>query len=125
VFCVAGNSVESPQLLLNSASSLHPEGLANSSGQVGRNYMRHRSDTCWAVFDKPVNLYRGNTMAGIIEDEAGNDPHGRGFVGGFSIETIHLGPAVHGVLQAPALVGPRLHRADGRVRELRGHVAGR
>ena len=35
VVCVAGNSIESPRLLLMSASSLHPDGLANSSGQVG------------------------------------------------------------------------------------------
>ena len=90
--CVAGNAIETPRLLLNSASNLHPDGLANSSGEVGRNYMRHMSDTCWAIFDKPVHFYRGNTMAGIVEDEAPNDP-GRGFVGGFYMETIHLGPA--------------------------------
>ena len=92
VVCVAGNSIETPRLLFNSSSSLHPDGLANSSGQVGRNYMRHMSDTCWAIFDKPVHFYRGNTMAGIVEDEAYNDPN-RGFVGGFYMETIHLGPA--------------------------------
>ncbi len=93
VVCVAGNSIESPRLLLNSASSHHPDGLANSSGEVGKNYMRHVSDTCWGIFEKPVNFYRGNTMAGIIEDESHNDPEGRGFVGGFYMETIHLGPA--------------------------------
>ncbi|HYP46105.1 MAG TPA: GMC family oxidoreductase, partial [Propionibacteriaceae bacterium] len=93
VVCVAGNSIESPRLLFNSASALHPDGLGNASGQLGRNYMRHMSDTCWAIFDKPVHFYRGNTMAGIVEDEAGNDPERRGFVGGFYMETIHLGPA--------------------------------
>ena len=41
IVAVAGNSIESPRLLLNSASSMFPDGLANSSGQVGRNYMRH------------------------------------------------------------------------------------
>jgi len=93
VVCVAGNAIETPRLLLNSASAQHPDGLANGSGQVGRNYMRHMSDTCWGVFDKPVHFYRGNTMAGIVEDEAYNDPDSRGFVGGFYMETIHLGPA--------------------------------
>jgi choline dehydrogenase-like flavoprotein len=92
VVCVAGNAIETPRLLLNSASSSHPDGLANGSGQVGRNYMRHVSDTCWGIFEKPVNFYRGNTMAGIVEDEAYHDPD-RGFVGGFYMETIHLGPA--------------------------------
>ena len=32
--CVAANSIESARLLLNSASSTFPDGLANSSGQV-------------------------------------------------------------------------------------------
>src|ERR1044072_7673559 len=34
--CVACNAIESARLLLNSDSSLFPDGLANSSGQVGR-----------------------------------------------------------------------------------------
>lgn len=88
--CVAGNSIESPRLLLNSASSMFPDGLANSSGQVGKNYMRHTTGSVYAVFDKPVNMYRGTTMAGIIQDEARNDPS-RGFVGGYELETLSLG----------------------------------
>lgn len=88
--CVAGNSIESPRLLLNSASSLYPDGLANSSGQVGQNYMRHMTGSVYGVFDKPVKMYRGTTMAGIITDESFNDP-GRGFVGGYEMETLALG----------------------------------
>ncbi|MFP3920500.1 MAG: GMC family oxidoreductase [Dichotomicrobium sp.] len=88
--CVAGNSIESPRLLLNSESSMFPDGLANSSGQVGRNYMRHMTASVYAIFDEPVNMYRGTTMAGIIEDESGNDPS-RGFVGGYEFETLSLG----------------------------------
>ncbi len=90
VVCVAGNSIESPRLLLNSASSKFPDGLANSSGQVGRNYMRHMTGSVYAVFDKPVHMYRGTTMAGIVQDEARHDPS-RGFVGGYEMETLSLG----------------------------------
>lgn len=90
VVCVAGNSIESPRLLLNSASSLFPDGLANSSGQVGKNYMRHMTGSVYAVFEKPVHMYRGTTMAGIIQDEAKHDPS-RGFVGGYEMETLSLG----------------------------------
>jgi choline dehydrogenase-like flavoprotein len=90
VVCVAGNSIESPRLLLNSASNKHPNGLANSSGQVGRNYMRHTTGSVYAIFDKPVHMYRGTTMAGIVRDEARNDPK-RGFVGGYEMETLSLG----------------------------------
>ncbi|WP_299500543.1 GMC family oxidoreductase [uncultured Roseobacter sp.] len=90
IVCVAGNSIESPRLLLNSASSMFPDGLANSSGQVGRNYMRHMTGSVYAVFDKPVKMWRGTTMAGIIQDEARHDPS-RGFVGGYELETLALG----------------------------------
>lgn len=88
--CVAGNSIESPRMLLNSASSMFPDGLANSSGQVGKNYMRHMTGSVYGVFDKPVNMYRGTTMAGIIQDESIHDPS-RGFVGGYEMETLSLG----------------------------------
>ncbi len=90
VVCVAGNSYESPRLLLNSASSLFPDGLANSSGHVGRNYMRHMTGSVYATFDKPVKMWRGTTMAGIITDESRHDPS-RGFVGGYEMETLSLG----------------------------------
>jgi choline dehydrogenase-like flavoprotein len=90
IVAVAGNSIESPRLLLNSESSMFPDGLANSSGQVGRNYMRHTTGSVYATFEKPVHMYRGTTMAGIIRDEARHDPS-RGFVGGYEMETLSLG----------------------------------
>ena len=90
VVCVAGNSFESPRLLLNSASEMFPNGLANSSDQVGRNYMRHTTGSVYATFDKPVKMWRGTTMAGIVQDEARHDP-ARGFVGGYELETLSLG----------------------------------
>lgn len=90
VVCVAGNAIESPRLLLNSASTLFPGGLANSSGQVGKNYMRHTTASVYSIFDKPVNMYRGTTMAGIISDESRHDTN-RGFAGGYELETIAMG----------------------------------
>ena len=74
VVCVAGNSIESPRLLLNSASAKFPDGLANSSGQVGRNYMRHMTGSVYAVFDKPVHMFRGTTMAGVIAGRGAERP---------------------------------------------------
>ena len=90
IVCLAGNSIETPRILLNSASSQYPDGLANSSGQVGRNYMRHMSGTVWGVFEKPVRMYRGHTMAGCIKDERYHRPD-REFVGGYFMQTVHLG----------------------------------
>lgn len=90
IVCVAGNSIETPRLLLLSSSTLFPNGLANSSGQVGRNYMRHMTGSVYAAFKQPVHMYRGTTMAGIIRDEAIHNPK-RGFAGGYELETLSLG----------------------------------
>jgi choline dehydrogenase-like flavoprotein len=90
LICVACNSIESPRLLLNSASAKYPDGLANSSGMVGKNYMRHTTGSVYSVFEKPVHMYRGTTMAGIIQDESVYKPD-RGFVGGYELETLSLG----------------------------------
>ncbi len=87
IVCVAGNAVETPRLLLNSASASFPNGLANGSGQVGKNYMRHMTGTVYAIMPGRVNFDRGTQMAGIIKDEARFDP-ARGFAGGYEIETL-------------------------------------
>jgi choline dehydrogenase-like flavoprotein len=56
-FVLAANSIESPRLLLMSANPLTPEGIANSSGQVGRNLMDHI--LFFHSFSMPVPLYSG------------------------------------------------------------------
>jgi len=85
IVCVACNSIETARLLLLSESSKFPQGLANSSDQVGRNYTRHTGGFAWGIFDKPIYNWRGATLAGIVEDENINDPK-RGFVGGYHLE---------------------------------------
>lgn len=102
VVCVAGNSIESPRLLLNSASSMFPDGLANSSGQVGRNYMTHMTAGVYAVMPGEVHMNRGTAVAGIVRDEARYDDS-RGFVGGYTIEKLALGI---GFLSAFLVPGP-------------------
>jgi choline dehydrogenase-like flavoprotein len=52
---VACGAVNSAALLLRSANSLHPEGLANRSGQVGRNYMVHNNAVLMAVHPNAIN----------------------------------------------------------------------
>ncbi len=43
IIVLSAGSILSSALLLASATDKHPDGLANSSGQVGRNYMRHNN----------------------------------------------------------------------------------
>jgi choline dehydrogenase-like flavoprotein len=105
VVCVAGNAIETPRLLLMSASPVFPDGLANSSGLVGCYYMRHTTGSVYAEFERPVHMYRGETMAGVIADESRHDPD-RGFVGGYYLETLSLGPAFMASFADPGTWGP-------------------
>lgn len=54
IVVVACGALSSALLLLRSANSKHPNGLANVSDQVGRNYMRHEMSIVMAVM-KEVN----------------------------------------------------------------------
>ena len=50
---VACGALSSALLLLRSANDAHPNGLANGSDQVGRNYMRHHNSTLLAISRTP------------------------------------------------------------------------
>jgi hypothetical protein len=65
---------------------MFPDGLANSSGQLGRNYMRHATTSTTAIMPGPVNFHRGTRQLGLIFDEQYHKPE-RGFAGGYLIET--------------------------------------
>ena len=58
-FILAANGIESPKLLLMSASAKYPNGLANSSGMVGRNLMDHPSTSITFDADEELWLGRG------------------------------------------------------------------
>jgi choline dehydrogenase-like flavoprotein len=94
--CVAGNVVETTRLLMLSESALFPNGLANSSGQLGKNYMRHLSNVVWGIMPGGVNGHRG-ARAGLIRDERAHNPE-RGFAGGYLLELNGLTPGRHAAL---------------------------
>lgn len=60
VSCGAANSAA---LLLRSANDAHPAGLANGSGQVGRNYMFHNSQAVLALSLTPNDTFFQKTVA--------------------------------------------------------------
>jgi choline dehydrogenase-like flavoprotein len=58
-FVIAANGIETPRLLLTSRSDRAPNGVANSSGQVGRNLMDHPSTGMSFLMPRPVFPGRG------------------------------------------------------------------
>ena len=63
IVVVACGALSSALLLLRSANALHPDGLANSSGQVGRNYMRHEMSVLMAIMREPNDTEFQKTLA--------------------------------------------------------------
>ncbi|MGE7204546.1 GMC family oxidoreductase [Sphingomonas sp. NPDC019816] len=82
VFLCAGG-VESPRLLLNL-------GLANSSGQVGRNFMAHVATQVWGRFDDAMRMNRGYPSSLITEDMM--RPVDADHVGGYLIQSLGVLP---------------------------------
>jgi len=64
---VAGYAVESPRLLLNSATDRYPDGLANSSGLVGKNLMTQSNQAVWGRMDQEVRWNKGPPSLAITE----------------------------------------------------------
>jgi len=77
---VAGYAIETPRLLLNSATDQFPYGLANSSGLVGKNLMAQSNQAVWGLMDDEVRSYKGPPSLAITEhwnyEDNGKDFHG-------------------------------------------------
>jgi len=91
---LCANGAESPRLLLMSANAQFPDGLANSSGLVGKNLMFNTYCETGARFEHPLNEYKSVQVTRIVHDFYESDPH-RGFYGGGGIDS-RIGPAPAG-----------------------------
>ena len=83
---VSANGAETSRLMLMSASEQHPDGLANSSGFVGRNLMFNAHAAGDGVFEQPLNDYKGTQVSRIIHEFYESDEK-RGFYGGGGIDS--------------------------------------
>ena len=81
VVIMAANSVGTARILLNSASPRFPNGLANSSGLVGRRLMVHPFANVTGYFDEPVDA-GGHVGAKIVSYEFYETDPDRDFVRG-------------------------------------------
>jgi choline dehydrogenase-like flavoprotein len=95
IVVLAAGGVETPRLLLLSASSSHPDGLANGSGLVGKNFMQHSPGaTVVATFPQPVDGHKGTAATRTVMDYYETDAR-RGFIrGGFFHPRAHGGDPI-------------------------------
>jgi choline dehydrogenase-like flavoprotein len=83
---VCANGAETPRLLLLSANKQFPDGLANSSGLVGKYLMMNSGPSAVAVFEHPLNDYKGFAVSRILHDFYELDPQKVGFCGGGGLD---------------------------------------
>jgi choline dehydrogenase-like flavoprotein len=93
---VACNGVGTPRLLLNSHSGRFPDGLANSSGLVGKNLMFHPYANVFGYVDEPLDGNHGPPLCLWSQEFYETDP-GRDFVRGY---TFQFGRGYASILEA-------------------------
>ena len=94
VVVMACNGVGTPRILLNSTSARFPDGLANSSGLVGRNLMFHPYAAITGYFDQALDGYRGPGNC-IWSQEFYETDRSRDFLRGYTFEfTRGRGPVI-------------------------------
>jgi len=111
---VCANGAETPRLLLMSKSSRFPDGLANSSGLVGRYLMYNGSAFAAGLFEHEINGYRGVHVSRVIQDFYELDS-ALGIAGGGGIDTrfdfTPIGFAVDAMPPDEPRWGPEFKRA--------------
>jgi choline dehydrogenase-like flavoprotein len=83
VVVLAANGIGTPRLLLNSASTRFPTGLANSSGLVGKNLMLHPWPLVFGYVDEELDGDRGPQTVMWSKEFYETDPS-RGFLRGYA-----------------------------------------
>lgn len=97
---LCANGAETPGLLLMSKSNAFPDGLANSSGVVGRHLMFNGGSGGAGEFAHEVNGHRGPPVSRIVLDTYELDPK-LGFVGGGGFDFRYPFPPILSALNMP------------------------
>ena len=95
---MACNGIGTPRILLNSKSKIFPNGLANSSGLVGKNLMFHPYASVNGYFNEDVNYSRGPLANIIIVQEFYETDPNRNFVRGYSFQMARSNGPAHTAL---------------------------
>ncbi len=93
VVILAANGVGTPRLLLLSESARFPNGLANSSDQVGRNLMHHGLAIVEIWTRERTDAHQGIVSAVYICEEFAETDPARGFVNGLTLHITRMNGA--------------------------------
>ena len=108
VVVVCGNGIGTPRLLLNSKSKLFPNGLANSSGLVGKGLMLHVGQSVQGITAECLDGYLHSGFTSLYSQQFYETDSRNNFVRGY---TLLVGGGSAGPLET-ALDGPVAWGAD-------------
>ncbi|MCX2718129.1 GMC family oxidoreductase [Lentiprolixibacter aurantiacus] len=113
VVVVCCNGIGTPRLLLNSKSSLFPDGLGNSNGLVGKNFMVHPTHFISGIFDETLDGHIGPMGSPLFSQEFYETDEKRGFKRGYMM----IGERTFGPLSQTASIpwGNKHHDEFSRV----------
>jgi choline dehydrogenase-like flavoprotein len=110
-FLIAANGMETPKILLASADETAPSGIANSSDQVGRNFMDHASVKSRLISKDPVFPGRGPIAFGRIRQSSDRSYRRNRAAWGLGIENRMSVDEIAGLVLREGLAGEALDRA--------------
>lgn len=105
VVVVCANGVGTPRLLLLSQSKHHPNGLANSSGLVGKRLMHHPTGFVTGVFEEMLEDWKGDFAAAIVSQHFYETDASRGYVRGFQMQCVRAAGGPVGTAVGQYLAG--------------------
>jgi choline dehydrogenase-like flavoprotein len=95
VVVLAAHALETPRLLLLSANGTFPQGLANGSGQVGRNFMSHPTWQVFGTFHEKVHAWKGMQMGHVMVQDYYRPHPLNGYARGFILLSYMMTPATY------------------------------
>lgn len=113
---ICANSIGTPRILLNSKSATFPDGLANSSGMVGKRLMMHPFGLVMGHYEEDLESWKGPSGQLINTYEFYETDEKRGFVRGAKWGGMSAG----GPLSSKGFVGSEVFGDGGKVEDAWG-----
>ncbi len=95
VVILATHAIETPRLLLLSSNATFPNGLANSSGCVGKYLMSHPTWQVFGTFEEPINAFKGMQMGHVMVQDFYKPDARRGCARGFILLSYMMTPITY------------------------------
>jgi len=97
IVILTAGAIETPRLLLLSTNGVFPNGLANSSGLIGKYFTAHYAINVYGIFNQKMNSYKGPPLGNLVVHDWYDTKQERDFVRGYTLESNIPQPFSYGI----------------------------